>query len=87
MSSKRLELVIVYNALKNRYAICGHNLSPDRAKTAVAKLKANHVNALAVSQQSRHSALNTDECTACRRDVEQASGLEPKPRFERRLVE
>lgn len=82
--SSTLKLVILYDAGSNAYTVCDHNLTAQQAKRQVAKLRRTFLSALAVDQRSEHPTSDPQVCKACRRDVGHASGLTPKPRFQRR---
>jgi hypothetical protein len=78
------KLVIFYDARNNVYTVCGHNLYRQEAEEMIAKCCAKSLHALSVGQLARHTNPNLDTCRRCRRDVARASGLEPKPKFQRR---
>jgi hypothetical protein len=78
-----LKLVILYNARANAYTVRDHNLSPEEAEKQVAEWGGKSAIALIVNQRAPHETPNPQECLACRSTVEHASGLKPKPRFER----
>lgn len=82
--SSSLKLVILYDARNNAYAVCGHNLTAEEAQAMVVEYGAKLLLALSVDQRTRHRAADAEACHACRRDVASASGLEPKPTFQRR---
>jgi hypothetical protein len=79
-----LKLVILYNAIRNAYTVCDHNLNVEEARRQVASLAEKSLNALVVNQRATHRTADPQACRACRRDVARSSGLTPKPRFERR---
>jgi hypothetical protein len=79
-----LNLVILYDASRNVYTVFDHNLTPEQAKTAVAKHRGKPLLALSVNQLTQHSATDFETCRDCRRDVARASGLDPQPKFVRR---
>ena len=78
-----LKLVILYNARTNAYTVCDHNLSPEDAEKQVAEWRRKAAVALVVNQRAPHETTDPQECLSCRTAVEHASGLKPKPRFER----
>ena len=82
-----LKLVILYNARRNAYTVCDHNLTPQEAETQIAGWRAKSLVSLVVNQANRHATEDPQECLACRRTVEHASGLKPTPRFERMETE
>ncbi len=82
--SSTLKLVILYDARNNVYTVCAHNLTPEEAERAVAEYREKLLLALSVDQRARHRTTDLEACRACRRDVARASGLEPKPKFQRR---
>jgi hypothetical protein len=77
-------LVILYDARRNTYTVCDHNLTVGEADKQVRDWSAKLLNALVVDQQSKHRTSDPQLCRACRRDVGRVSGLTPKPRFQRR---
>jgi hypothetical protein len=79
-----LKLVILYDARRNAYTVCDHNLTVEAANQQVRDWSAKLLNALVVDQQSKHHTSDPSVCRTCRRDVGRASGLTPKPRFQRR---
>lgn len=79
-----LKLVILYDARNNAYTVCDHNLTAEEAKRQVAEWRQKLLNALAIDQRSKHTTPDPQVCKTCRRDVGRASGLTPKPRFQRR---
>ena len=82
--SSTLKLVILYDARNNAYTVCDHNLTPEEAEKQVAEYRTKLLHALSVDQRKRHSTPDPQVCKACRRDVSRASGLTPKPKFQRR---
>jgi len=82
--SNNLSLVILYDARNNAYTVCDHNLTSEEADNMVAMWKEQLLNAIKVDQRAAHRTTDPQDCRACRRDVARASGLEPKPRFQRR---
>jgi hypothetical protein len=82
--SNSLKLLILYDARRNAYTICDHNLTPEQAKAQVVEWRGKSLNALTVDQNSKHKANDPQDCRTCRRDVARTSGLYPKPRFQRR---
>lgn len=81
---RTLKLVVLYDARANAYAVLDHNLSLEEAEAKVAELKAKSLNALVVSQRTKHRNPDPQACMVCRREVGRSSGLTPKPRFQRR---
>jgi len=79
-----LKLLILYDARRNTYTVCDHNLSAEEAKKQAAEWKAQLLNALIVDQKAKHLTADPLACKTCRRDVRHASGLNPAPRFQRR---
>jgi hypothetical protein len=79
-----LKLVILYDARRNTYTVCDHNLTVEEAHKQVRDWSAKLLDALAVDQQSKHRTSDPPLCRTCRRDVGRASGLTPRPRFQRR---
>ena len=79
-----LKLVILYEARNNVYTVSDHNLTAEEAEGQVAEWRQKSLNVLTVGQRSKHKTLDPQLCKTCRRDVGRASGLTPKPRFERR---
>jgi hypothetical protein len=79
-----LKLVILYDARRNAYTVCDHNLTIEEAKRQVTEWRQKLLNALTVDQRSKHKTLDPQVCKTCRRDVSCASGRTPKPRFQRR---
>ncbi len=82
--SEPLKLVILYDARNNVYTIWDHNLTPDKAEATVRDLHRKLLHAFTVEQRARHAREDAEACRACRRDVARASGLTPRPRFQRR---
>lgn len=78
-----LKLVILYDARRNAYTVCNHNLSAEEAKKEAAECQAKLLNALVVDQKAKHLTADPQACKTCRRDVRRASGLNPAPRFQR----
>lgn len=78
-----LKLVILYDARRNAYTVCNHNLSAEEAKKEAAEWQAKLLNALVVDQKAKHLTADPQACKTCRRDVRRASGLNPAPRFQR----
>jgi hypothetical protein len=79
-----LKLVILYDARNNAYTVWDHNLMPEEADGMVRDLRSKLLSALTVNQRVRHKREDAEACRACRRDVARASGLKPRPRFQRR---
>jgi hypothetical protein len=79
----KLQLVILYNARRNVYTVCDHNLTVEEAQAKVPDLSAKSLNALVVDQRKPHAEPDPQLCRECRHSVEHASGLTPKPKFER----
>jgi hypothetical protein len=79
-----LKLVILYDARRNTYTVCDHNLTVEEAGKQARDWSAKLLNTLVVDQRSKHRTPDPQLCRACRRDVGRASGLTPKPRFQRR---
>ena len=79
-----LKLVILYDARNNVYTVMSHNLTPEEADKALAEYREKLLQALSVNQRARHRTADPEDCVACRRDVARTSGLEPKPKFQRR---
>lgn len=82
--SRTLKLVILYDARRNTYTVYDHNLSAEDALTRVADLKGKLLSALSIDQRARHRTTDPQRCKTCRHEVRRSSGLQPKPRFERR---
>ena len=78
------KLVILYDAKNNTYTVSDHNLTPEEAKCMVQGLRSKLLPALMVNQEMRHKREDVEACRACRQDVTRASGLTPRPRFQRR---
>jgi hypothetical protein len=81
---EKLKLVILYNARRNAYLVWDHNLSPRQAEEMIRDLRSKLLTALAVNQRSEHKREDAEACRLCRKDVRRASGLRPRPRFQRR---
>jgi hypothetical protein len=79
-----LKLVILYDARNNSYSICDHNLTLDGAKRAVAERGGKLLSPFILNQRARHRNDDPQACRACRREIAHSSGLQPKPRFQRR---
>jgi len=82
--SENLKLVILYDARNNTYTVWDHNLTPEQADGVVRDLRTKLLNALTVNQRVRHKREDAEACRTCRQDVARASGLTPRPRFQRR---
>jgi len=78
------KLVILYDARSNAYTVFDHNLKPEEADAMVRDLRSKLLSALTVNQRVRHKREDAEACRACRQDVARASGLTPRPRFQRR---
>jgi len=80
-----LKLVILYDARNNVYRVCDHNLEPEPAEKSVTfwRERQPSLSGLVVDQSTRHAEPDAQHCSACRRTVERASGLTPKPKFGR----
>jgi len=81
-----LKLVSQYDAGNNEYTIFRHNLSPEEADEAVRELSAKLFGLFVIDQPAKHSAGGAELCSACRRQVERSSHVQPKPKFKRRQV-
>jgi hypothetical protein len=79
-----LKLVTLYDATRHEYTLYRHNLTEDEANEAVRELSARLFGLFIVDQHTKHGADDPDECRACRRDIEQSSRVQPKPKFKRR---
>jgi len=79
-----LQLVILYDARRNVYTVCDHNLSAEEAAKEVARWGKDLLPAFIVNQRARHRTSDPQLCRACRRDVRRSAGLTPSPHFERR---
>ena len=82
--SNHLKLVTRYDAGSNEYKIFRHNLSPEEADAAVRELSAKLFGLFVIDQPVKHSAGDAELCSACRRQVELSSHVQPKPKFKRR---
>lgn len=82
--AEKLKLVILYNARRNAYMVWDHNLSPRQAEEMIQDLRSKLLTALAVNQRSEHKREDAEACRLCRKDVRRSSGLNPRPRFQRR---
>jgi hypothetical protein len=82
--SSTLRLMVLYDARNNTYTVCDHNLAPEEAEKQIAEYRAKLLLALSVDQRKRYATPDPQVCKACRRDVGRASGLTPKPKFQRR---
>lgn len=82
--SEKFKLVILFDAKRNTYTVTDHNLRPEEADRLVQDLRKDHLPALTVNQEMRHKRQGAEACRACRQDVARASGLTPRPRFQRR---
>jgi hypothetical protein len=82
--AETLKLVILYDARHNAYTVFDHNLTPEEAEALVRDLRSKLLSALTVNQRVRHKREDAEACRACRREVARASGLTPRPRFQRR---
>ena len=81
---EHLKLVTLYDATRHEYTLYRHNLTEDEANEAVVELSARRIGLFIVDQHTKHSAVGPEECRACRREVEQSSHVQPKPKFKRR---
>jgi hypothetical protein len=79
-----LKLVTLYDATRHEYTLYRHNLTEDEANEAVRELSAPLFGLLTVDQRTLHSADDPEECRVCRKEVEQSSHVQPKPKFKRR---
>ena len=79
-----LKLITQYDAGRNEYSVLRHNLTHDEANEAVRDIAVRNFGLFVVDQHTEHSAADPDECSACRRDVERTSHVQPKPSFKRR---
>jgi hypothetical protein len=85
--SSKLKLVILYETKRNIYDIRDHNLSPQEAEKQVSAWRKKGFVSLVVNQDAPHETPNPEQCYACRATVEDASGLNPKPQFERMVTD
>ena len=88
MENAPLRLVILYDAANNQYQVSAHNLTPDEAEKVIQEWNPQLVQGrslLTIGQRQRHKAQNPDQCRACRETVARASGLNPQPKFRRKL--
>lgn len=83
-AQQNLKLITQYDAGRNEYSLLRHNLTNEEANDAVREISARLFGLFIVDQYDHHSAADTDQCPACRRDVEQMSHVRPKPKFRRR---
>lgn len=83
--SSTLKLVTLYDARRNVYTVCAHNLTPEEAEGSAAFWREGQppLSGIVVNQSTRHAEPDAQHCLACRRTVERASGLTPKPKFGR----
>jgi hypothetical protein len=81
------KLVILYDARRNAYTVWDHNLSPRMAGEMIQDLRSKLLPAFAVNQRAEHQREEAEACRLCRKDVRRASGLTPRPRFQRRNQE
>jgi hypothetical protein len=77
------KLVILYDARHNAYMVWDHNLSPRQAEETIQDLRSKLLSAFVVNQRMEHTG-DAEACRLCRKDVRRASGLTPRPRFQRR---
>jgi hypothetical protein len=82
--AEKFKLVILFDAKNNTYMVADHNLKPEEAEEVVRDLRINFLPALTVNQQVRHNRECAEACRSCRHEVVRASGLTPRPRFQRR---
>ncbi len=82
--AESFKLVMLYDAKNNTYTVSDHNLTPEEADYLVQDLRSKLLPALTVNQGVRHKREDAEACRACRQDVARASGLIPRPRFQRR---
>lgn len=82
-----LKLVILYDARRNAYSVSDHNLTLTEAEKQVAAWRRKSLVALVVNQRAPHETPDPEKCLACRHAVEDASGLNPKPQFERMVTD
>lgn len=83
----RLKLVILYDAKRNTYDVQDHNLTSEEAEKQVSGWRKRGFVSLVVNQRAPHETPDPQECLACRTAVEDASGLKPKPQFERMVID
>jgi hypothetical protein len=83
---KNLKLITRYDAGRNEYTVFRHNLESQDVNVAVQELSARLFGLFVIDQHNKHSAADPAQCTACRRDVERASHVQPKPTSKRRHV-
>lgn len=82
--SSSLKLVILFDAKRNTYTVCDHNLTDEESVRQVMEWRRKLLKAFRVDQHSEHTNPDPQLCRTCRRDVGHASGLTPKPKFKRR---
>ncbi len=84
-----LKLVILYDARRNTYTVCDHNLTSQQAEEVVAYWRTGQTSPypLVVDQRHHHAHTDPQLCLDCRHTVERASGLTPKPQFKRMVIE
>jgi hypothetical protein len=79
-----LKLVTRYDGNRNECTVLRHNLTLEEASDAVVEFSARLFGLFIVDQREQHVIEDPDECTACHRDVQRSSRVEPKPSFKRR---
>jgi hypothetical protein len=82
--SEKFKLVILYDARRNAYTVWDHNLTLRQAEETVQDLRSKLLSAFVVNQRVEHQGDDAEACRLCRKDVRRASGLTPRPRFQRR---
>lgn len=85
--SERLQMLIVYDASTNSYTISDHNVAPTKTEQLMEEWQ-KHLREgckfIALDQKRQHKTPDAQNCRACRDQVSHSSGLQPKPRFQRR---
>lgn len=89
MSETQLNLVIIYNAAENTYALSAHNQPADKAKELVEKFNPHMKSGftlITLEQKKAHKTEDAQQCRACRETVRRALGsrLTTVPKFVRR---
>jgi hypothetical protein len=81
------KLVILHDARRNAYTVWDHNLSLRQSEEMIHDLRSKLLPAFAVNQRMEHKGDDPEACRLCRKDVRRASGITPRPRFQRRTQE
>jgi hypothetical protein len=85
---EKLHLIISHNVSENTYTVSEHNQIHDQAKSLIEEFNQQPTTGstlIMLEQRKAHKTEAAQACRTCRETVQRSSGLEPLPKFTRRM--